>query len=129
MRLARDFPEIEFNILKATASDESTPQNLHLLGPRDDMEAVYRNSTVLIRIPEHDSLSAMVLEVLARGRYVIYNKQFPNCHFASDYDSAKIALQEIMKLTVPNTKGAEFIKENFSPAKEAEKLKQILCNL
>lgn len=129
LRLARDFPEVEFNILKATGSGENAPKNVHFLGTRDDMETVYGNTTVLIRLPEHDSLAKMPLEALARGRYVIYNLQCPNCHFASDYDSAKIALQEIMKLTVPNTEGAEFIKENFSPAKEAEKLKQILCNL
>ena len=125
-RLARDFPQIEFRILKATGDPTISLDNLKFLGPRDDMENVYAQASVLIRLPKHDSLSAMVLEMLARGRYVIYNKDFPHCHEANGYDDAKKELTEIMKLNEPNYKGSQFVRENFSVSKESQKLKEIL---
>ncbi len=125
-RLARDFPETEFQILKATGDRTISLGNLKFLGPRDDMEKVYAQASVLIRLPKHDSLSAMVLEMLARGRYVIYNKDFPYCHQAGGYDDAKKALVDIMKLPEPNYKGSQFVRENFSVSEESRKLKAAL---
>lgn len=128
-RLAEDFPDIKFKILGVTGDVVSTPPNVKFLGRRNDIETVYKDCNVLIRLPKHDSLSAMVLEMLARGRYVIYNKDIPHCHYATDYDSAKEALNEIVKLTGLNLEGSDYIRENFSPAKEAEKFKTIFSGL
>lgn len=128
-RLARAFPEIEFRILKATGDSTISLDNLKFLGPRDDMENVYAEATVLIRLPKHDSLSKMVLEALARGRYVIYNKGFPYCHFAKGYEDTKKALAEIMKFREPNYKGSQFVRENFSVSEESRKLKAALETL
>ena len=58
--------------------------NLTYLGRQKDMDAVYRRVSVFIRIPERDSLSAMVLEMLARQRWVIYNKRMPHVDFAGN---------------------------------------------
>ena len=125
-RLARAFPEIEFRILKATGDSTISLDNLKFLGTRDDMENVYAEASVLIRLPKHDSLSKMVLEALVLGRYVIYNKDFPHCHQAHGYDDAKKALTEIMKLNEPNYKGSQFVRENFSVSRESQKLKDLL---
>jgi len=128
-RLAKDFPETEFRILKATGDRSISLENLKFLGPREDMENVYAEVTVLIRLPKHDSLSAMVLEMLARGRYVIYNKDFPHCRQAAGYDDAKKALADIMKCREPNYKGSQFVRENFSVSEESRKLKAVLETL
>jgi len=128
-RLAKDFPETEFRILRATGDRSISLGNLKFLGHRDDMENVYAEATVLIRLPKHDSLSAMVLEMLARGRYVIYNKDFPYCYHARGYDDAKKALADIMKCREPNYKGSQFVRENFSVAEESRKLKAVLETL
>ncbi len=127
--LAREFPEVEFKILKASDDKKDSAPNVKFLGFQSDMETVYKNASVLMRIPEHDSLSTMVLEMLVRGRYVIYNKKLTGCHYAHDFNSAKKALAEIIDLNTMNTEGAEFVKENYSPAKEAEKLEKILKTL
>ena len=127
--LARDFPDIEFKILNASGDKKDSALNVKFLGFQSDMKTAYKNASVLIRIPEHDSLSTMVLEMLARGRYVIYNKRFTGCHYAHDFRFAKEALAEIIELNTINTEGADFVKENYSPSKEAEKLGKILKTL
>jgi len=128
-QLAEEFPDIEFNIAKATKSNIPTPPNVKFLGEQKNMEDIYANTSVFIRLPEHDSISALVLEALARGRYVIYNKELPGCHFARDYNEAKNALVEIMNLHQPNIKGAQFVSEKFSPAGEAKKISELLQTL
>jgi len=127
--LAREFSDIEFKVLKATGDEKDSAANVKFLGFQTDMKAVYNNASVLIRMPEHDSLSTMVLEMLVRGRYVIYNKRITGCNYAEDFDSAKKALTEIIGLKGINTVGANFVKENYSPAKEAKKLEKILKTL
>jgi len=129
MKLAEEFPQHEFRILMATGRGEHAPPNVKFLGYRTDMPQVYSEATVLIRLPEHDSLSAMVLEMLARGRYVIYNKQLEGCHYAEDFVEARRALEEISRLHEPNVSGARMVKERFSLDREAAKLAEVLHSL
>lgn len=82
------------------------------------MKQLSRSST-LIRIPEHDSLSAMVLEMLARGRHVIYNKVVEGCSYASNLAEACEALRGIQSQREPNQAGARYVRKNFSLQKEA----------
>ena len=129
LQLAQDFPEIEFIILGATQDDTPEPNNVKFLGRLEDIEPVYARSSVLIRLPAHDSLSAMVLEMLARGRYIIYNKPLPHCHLAHDYATAKKALTEIIQKKSPNRNGALYVRENFSPTRQADLISQLCCRL
>jgi hypothetical protein len=127
--LAKEFPDIKFRVVGTTGENEKVSPNVEFLGFQKDLSKIYSESSVLIRIPEHDSMSAMVLEMLARGRYVIYNKKLQGCHFANDVSEARKAFQLIMKKTTPNTEGAEMVREYFSLDKEATKLNQIYANL
>lgn len=124
-KLAREFPDVEFKITGAVNEENVSFANVKFFGFRKDIAYIYDDSTVLVRLPQHDSLSAMVLEMLARGRYVIYNKKLTGCHFARNFEEAKKALTEIMKLNKPNIQGAQFVKKNFSVDKEARKLAEI----
>lgn len=125
LQLAREFPNVEFKITGTADEENPSIANVEFLGFQKNISDIYDNSTVLIRLPQHDSLSAMVLEMLARGRYVIYNKKLAGCHFAQNFGEAKDALTEIMRLNKPNIHGARFVKENFSIAEEAKKLAEI----
>ena len=128
--LAEMFPQVVFRIAKANKTTSFVPSNVAFLGQCEDMESVYRDTSVFIRTPEHDSLSAMVLEALSRGRYVIYNKSdVPGCHYADSVEECANALREIMQKTEPNYEGARFVRENFNPAREARKLEGILDTL
>ena len=127
--LAKEFPDIKFRVVGTTGEGEKAPPNVEFLGFQKDLSKIYGQSSVFIRIPEHDSVSAMVLEMLARGRYVIYNKKLQGCHFANGVSEARKAFKHIIKKTTPNTKGSEMVREYFSLDKEAAKLNQIYANL
>jgi len=127
--LAKEFPDIKFRVVGTTGENEKVSPNVEFFGFQKDLSKIYSESSVLIRIPEHDSMSAMVLEMLARGRYVIYNKKLAGCHFADNMSEARNAFQLIMKRTTPNIDGAEMVREHFSPEKEAAKLFQVYANL
>lgn len=128
-QLAEESPDIEFQILAASGKGETAPPNIKFLGFRQDMSDIYSRSSVLIRIPQHDSLSAMVLEMLARGRYVIYNKKLTGCHFAGDLQEARKALLDVRHYQQPNKLGAQMVKEMFSLNKEAAALARIYTDL
>jgi len=125
--LARAFPEVKFVIARAAGKGlAAVPANVRFLGMVKDLSAAYRDCTCMVRMPEHDGLSAMVLEAMANGRYVIYNKKFPFAAYANDFDSAKKALEEILKKQRPNTEGADYIKRTFDIRNEARNLRQLM---
>jgi glycosyltransferase involved in cell wall biosynthesis len=127
--LAKEFPNIKFRVVGTTGKNEKVSPNIEFLGFQKDLSKIYSMSSVLIRIPEHDSMSAMVLEMLARGRYVIYNKKLQGCHFANGVSEVRNVFKHIMKKTTPNMDGAEMVREHFSLDKEATKLNQIYASL
>lgn len=128
--LAQAFPHVTFLIAKATGRGlKGVPPNVKLLGLVENMPQLYKQCTCLIRLPRHDGLSAMVLEVLAYGRYVIYSYRFPHTSFAKDFDSAREALEEILRKNEPNTDGANHVRENFSIDKEATRFRELITVL
>ncbi|HPS56326.1 MAG TPA: hypothetical protein PLP05_12075 [Sedimentisphaerales bacterium] len=127
MLLAKAFPEVKFVILRATGKGlENVPPNVQFSGLIDNVSEIYRSSTCLIRIPKHDGLSAMVLEAMANGRYVIYNKKCPFTSFANDFDSARKSLENILREQQPNIEGAEYVKKNFNIDSEANRLRKLM---
>ena len=124
-QLAEEFPDVEFKIVNVTGAGESASPNVKFLGYQDDIASIYSQSSVLIRLPKHDSLSAMVLEMLVRGRYVIYNKKQAGCYFATSLSEARKALQEIKQKVAPNTAGAQSVRERFSLDEEAQALSEL----
>jgi glycosyltransferase involved in cell wall biosynthesis len=124
LELAREMPDVQFLIAGATGAGESPSPNVQFLGFQDDLSQTYRRSSLLIRLPEHDSLSAMVLEMLARGRYVIYNRSVDGCHLAADIAQVRSAIQDIRTKPQPNEQGARAVREQFSLDREASCLGQ-----
>jgi hypothetical protein len=114
LRLAEEFPAFRFIVVGTRGVAGNGPPNIEYFGPVPDLRHIYRQSSVLIRMPIHDSVSAMVLEMLARGRYAIYNKRIDGCHYAEDLDQARAALHEISAMKEPNYMGAKEVRRNFS---------------
>ena len=98
---------------------EATP-NLEFLGWQRDMEPVYARSSVLLRLPEHDGLSFMVLEALAAGRYVIWNHPLVGAVEARDDTEALNFIQQLRddhhagRLTLNET-GIRAVRERYAP--------------
>ncbi len=111
-KLARDFPSINFFVV-GNETSRNDRSNIQFLGHVKNMEEVYKETSVLVRIPRHDGLSLMVLEALASGRHVIYNHKFPNCFYAKTYQDACEALDQIMKNESINLEGVEYIKKKL----------------
>jgi glycosyltransferase involved in cell wall biosynthesis len=115
--LAEEFPDILFYIVGSDGDGERQHPNMKYLGWVDDMEDVYRKVSILVRMPQHDGLGAIVLEMLARGRWVIRNYKFPHTEFASNLEEAKSALQKLLARKGFNEAGRTYVLENFSPEK------------
>jgi hypothetical protein len=120
--LADAFPDVPFLIVGTDGRGEPQHPNMKYLGRLEDLEAVYAQVSVLVRLPEHDSLSAMVLEMLGRGRQVIYSKPFPNCEYARSLDEAMSALRLCLARSETNKAGRAYVGENFSPAAEVRRV-------
>jgi hypothetical protein len=74
LALPRELPEIDFTLVPSPADTlpGPLPPNLDARGWIEDMEALYRDITVYVRLTSHDGMSFMALEALSRGRYVIW---------------------------------------------------------
>lgn len=130
IELAKEFPEINFNIAGSSEYSGDLPTNIKLLGWIKDMKPVFENTVVSIRFPKHDGLSFFVLESLLYCRYVIYNNEMENSFYAKNIEEIKSILAELFikfkagKLEL-NNKGREFVIREFSK-ENINKLAEIL---
>jgi glycosyltransferase involved in cell wall biosynthesis len=127
--LARRWEDVPFRIVGNTPPDPKAPPNVEFLGLQQDLDPVYRATSILIRVPPHDSLSAMVLEALARGRDVIYSRPFPHTRQARDEEGAAEALAQHLAEYRLNEAGARHVAENFNPQRSARKLIEVYDRL
>lgn len=96
--VAERLPDAHFKIVGGTGSWLSRrPSNVEFLGWRDDIGLLYDQSSVLVRMLQHDSVSCMVVEALAHGRAVIYSSPFPNTIQVpfNDADDLERALKDL----------------------------------
>lgn len=114
MQLAKTFPDISFLIAGDDGNGITAPDNVRFLGRLPNLAEIYSQVSVYIRLVKHDSLSAIVLEALARGRYVIYSKKFPCSEFAQDFIQSKKALEKMILIYEPNYAGAEYVRNNYN---------------
>jgi len=119
LSLARRFPGVRFLVLRCSGQGIEAPPNVQFLGFRDDMEAVYARSHVLLRMADHDGLSHMVLEALNYGRYAIWNRPFAGALAARSEDNAAALLAHFdAQLTggrlVPNDGGRAYVAAHYA---------------
>jgi glycosyltransferase involved in cell wall biosynthesis len=123
--LAKEFPDVIFYIAGSDGVSEPQHPNIKYLGWVDDMEDVYSKASVLIRMPEHDGLPGMVLEMLSRGRWVIWNYKFPHTEFASNLEEARFILRRCLGRKGYNEAGREYVLQNFSPEAVVKKIRPV----
>lgn len=114
--LARSFPSVEFWILSLTADavQEIVPENVKLLGWRDDIVTILGQVHALLRPTAHDGLPNMVVEAMSYGRYVIFSGELPGTLHASSLEELSSAVREIMARQEPDWAGFEYVMKNFS---------------
>lgn len=102
-----------------------------LLGWRHDLGDIYDRSTALARFTQTDSFSAMIVEALLHGRYVLWSNDFPyaarlrNFHDLEDTVRSLLALHERGTLA-PRLDAALAMSELYSPEDCFQKLRGCL---
>jgi len=124
MQLAASMPDLQFLIVGDNGDGIPPLANVKFLGFLPNLSEVYPQISIYIRLIEHDSLSAIVLEALARGRYVIYSKPFPHAEMATTFDQARAALVRLVEQTRPNEEGAAYVKSHYSLQEQVNFLKR-----
>lgn len=113
-KLIPEFPEIKFFIVADQKHRLAHYDNVESLGWVDNMEVVWEQVGLVLRITEHDGYPRTIVEALARGKYVIHNRAFEGCWFASDLDEIRDALIEFKKVKSINYKGLKTVEKLIS---------------
>ena len=129
--IAREFPDVPFRVVGRGEPNAAAPANVIFLGRIDDMPDRIDASTVLLRLPEHDGKSMLVLETLARGRHVIWNYDFPTVHHAARTHEAIASLRGLKAAhddgtLQPNADGHRYVSANFRRAQLASSFERTL---
>lgn len=125
LKIAAQFPDVDFYVVGDDGSGVAAPSNVKFMGRLPSLSDIYPKISVYLRLVEHDSLSAMVLEAMARGRYVVYSEEFPFAQRAQTVEQAVTALKQVLSATLPYEQGAEYIRTNFSLQEQAEELRRL----
>jgi hypothetical protein len=123
--------DIHYIIVGGGAVDVPDGVSAEHLGWRHDLGAIYDRSTALARFTQTDSFSAMVVEALLHGRYVLWSNEFPyaarlrNFHDLEDTVRSLLALHERGALA-PRLDAALAMSELYSPEDCLQKLRGFL---
>lgn len=129
--IARQFPDVPFRVVGRGEPNRAAPRNVEFIGYVRDMPDRIDASTVLLRLPEHDGKSMLVLEALARGRHVIWNYDFPGVHYAQREGEAVALLRHLKELhdrgeLAPNEPAVAFTRSHFSRTQLARNFESVL---
>lgn len=127
--LVKKFPNNDYYVVGNKNYDFSFAKNIHNLGKLSlkDMDSLYDKISILVRIPEHDGLSMMLLEALMRGKNVIYCYDFPYAVKAINLVELERAFSKIVNSKPLLNKGSrEFILKEYEVSKIKNELFMLL---
>jgi len=129
--IARELPEVQFSVVGRGGRNPVAPSNVEFLGYVNDMPQRIDDSCVILRLPDHDGKSMLVLEALARGRHVIWNYEFPCVHHAARTVDATSILRNLYHLHSNgklelNEAGHKYTSETFSRKRLAKGFLKVL---
>lgn len=125
---AKKYKNLIFYIV-GNKNDTLNMPNVHFLGKisLEEMEDVYDKCSILLRLPEHDGLSLMLLEALLKGKHVIYCYDFPFCEQVSNekdlYEKINKIIKEKPKV---NQSGRDYVLKEFDVEKVKEQLNKLI---
>ncbi len=133
LRLPVEFPDVHFTLIPSPPETlpQPLPPNLECRAWVEDMDALYRETTVVVRLTSHDGQSFIAAEALSRGRYVIWTFAMPGCIKAAGFDEVVKALrtlcdkQQAGELKV-NQAGRRSVLERFGKGRPLKELDERL---
>lgn len=117
LELIKDFPDTKFVVVRSNNPSLYEAPNVDFRGsvPMEEMDAIYDDVSIIWRYPEHDSLSLVSMEALAKGKYVLSRFPFPCATTIETFDDGEAALRELLS-TKPqcNLEGHEYAASYFT---------------
>ena len=108
------YPKTKFIILGNDKYSHFSNVIIKTIDYTRDMDEIYSQSSLLIRLTKHDGFSSMVLEALSYGRNIIWTYDIPNVkHFKLDRDNLFDIFDEVKKYGY-NLQGENWVKKNFN---------------
>lgn len=89
----------------------------------------WENSSVLLYMPKHGSLGVTAVEFLQMGRYVICPEEYPYVIECKTVEDLLLALTGLKDVKEPHVEASKYYQSEYSPERQAEKVKQILDRL
>lgn len=123
--VAEHYPNVLFKIVGNFP--KLNRNNIEYLG-YVDIDSLWDDVTALVRPTEHDGLPKMVLEALARGRYVAYSYDFPFCDKGKTTKDITFFLETLKTIDKPNYQGSTFIKSTYKYTVIASELRSYVLN-
>ncbi len=128
-RMLRHFASEKIRVFVVGGGKLEAPVGVevHNLGWRDDLRAIFEDITVLIRLTPRDGLSLMVLEALSFGRYVMWSKPFPHSIHVRTRSDLIDSLQTLLDrhragVLEPQLDAAEMIRTEYSSELVVDKI-------
>lgn len=118
--LVKKEQNIQFHIVANDGMEGLEYDNVKFHGflNHEEMERLYNEITVLIRYPEHDGMSMMVIEALGMGKHVLYKYNHPYVETPKSgdicdiYESFKSIIYKPVSI---NKEGHDFVEKFYSP--------------
>ena len=129
--VARRLPEVKFSIVGSGMSDPLAPPNVSHFGWLPDITPLIDRCTMLLRVPDHDGMSLVVLEALARGRFAAWKYAIPGVHQVetpADTINYILELRHRLATNKPryNEEGVAFISSTYEESKVATDLEGVI---
>lgn len=124
-QLVKDFPKVNFTVVADKQHRLAHFPNVTSLGWVEDMEPVWERVGLLLRITEHDGFPRTIVEALSRRKYVIHNREFKGCWYASNIEDMRKAIVTFCKLNNDNEEGFNSVQDLLSGDSDLELLKRI----
>ncbi len=117
-------PDARFVVVGKGDPESNAPLNVEYHGEVQDIYAYIDAASVLLRVPEHDGLSVMVIEALARGRHVVWKHAYPGVRHARSGGEAVDALLQLhdahnARTLLLNAAGVQCAAQAHDPARIA----------
>ncbi|HEY1729325.1 MAG TPA: GNAT family N-acetyltransferase [Candidatus Baltobacteraceae bacterium] len=121
LAVAERMPHVRFDIIGETTHRESTLKNVVYHGWLDDVNPAVDAATVIVRPTRHDGMPLMVIEALARGRYVIWSREMAGALYGMTVEAivdhlTRLEEQHRAGELSLNHDGVRAVREQFDPA-------------
>ncbi|MBV8246778.1 MAG: glycosyltransferase [Candidatus Eremiobacteraeota bacterium] len=129
--LAQELRDLRFVVIGSGERDPDAPPNVEFLGQLSNANTAIDDAVVLLRLPDHDGMSMMVLEAMARGRHVIWIHDVPGAFVAHSPAAAGAMLRALAdehhaETLEPNVAGMNWVSAHFSKTVVAEGVERTL---